>query len=341
MTSLSHVELYVGDAMSQAADFKKRYGFEVVAVSDVMNDEADHFSVVLRQNAIVLVLTEARCAAHPAATFVELHGDGVADIALRVQDAGAAFEDAVRRGAEAVDAGTRAIRAFGEVRHSFVDGADLRLPLLPRIELTAGPAGTGMLAMDHFAVCLPSGQLPAAVAFYEAVLGLREVFKERIQVGSQAMRSSVVQSPDRTVTLTLIEPDPDADAGQIDDFLKSHDGAGVQHIAFGCDDVVAAVSILGERGVDFLQTPGSYYDHLADRLSPVAHTAEELRALNILVDQDQDGQLFQIFTSTTHPRRTLFFEIIERIGARTFGSSNIKALYEAKEAEHVKGQVQS
>jgi 4-hydroxymandelate synthase len=340
MTSLSHVEFYVGDAMSQAADFKKRYGFEVVAVSNVMDDDADHFSVVLRQNAIVLVLTEARNSAHPAATFVESHGDGVADIALRVKDAGAAFKDAVRRGAEAVDAGSKAIRAFGDVRHSFVDGADLRLPRLPRIELTGGPAGTGMLAMDHFAVCLPSGQLTAAVAFYEAVLDMREIFKERIQVGSQAMRSSAVQSVDRTVTLTLIEPDPDADAGQIDEFLKNHDGAGVQHIAFSCADVVAAVSALGERGVDFLQTPGSYYDHLAVRLSHVTDT-DRLRALNILVDQDQEGQLFQIFTSTTHPRRTLFFEIIERIGARTFGSNNIRALYEAKEAEHIKGQVSS
>jgi 4-hydroxymandelate synthase len=151
----------------------------------------------------------------------------------------------------------------------------------------------------------------------------------------------VVQSADRTVTLTPIEPDRDSGPGQIDDFVKNHGGAGVQHIAFGSANAVEVVSELVERGVEFLETPAAYYEQLEDRLTPSTHSTEELRRLNLLVDQDQHGQLFQIFTRTVHPRRTLFFEVIERLGARTFGSGNIKALYQAVEAEQTQGRVLS
>jgi 4-hydroxymandelate synthase len=147
------------------------------------------------------------------------------------------------------------------------------------------------------------------------------------------MESTVVQSRSGAVTLTLIEPDESAAPGQIDEFLKSHQGPGVQHVAFSTRDAVRAVRILGRRGVAFLTTPPAYYDLLRERVHLPDSKVESLRATSVLVDEDHDGQLFQIFTASTHPRHTLFFEVIERQGARTFGSANIKALYEAVERE--------
>ena len=191
----------------------------------------------------------------------------------------------------------------------------------------------GLLGIDHFAVCLNAGDLGPTVAFYERALGFRQIFEEHIVVGAQAMNSTVVQSASGAVTLTLIEPDRRADPGQIDDFLKEHHGAGVQHIAFNSDDAVRAVKALSRRGVEFLKTPEAYYNMLGERITLETHTLDALRATNVLADEDHGGQLFQIFTASTHPRRTLFFEVIERQGAKTFGSSNIKALYEAVELE--------
>jgi 4-hydroxymandelate synthase len=192
--------------------------------------------------------------------------------------------------------------------------------------------------LDHFAVCLEPGQLDSTVQFYEQVLDFRMIFVERITVGSQAMNSKVVQSVSGQVTLTLIEPDTVGEPGQIDDFVRDHGGAGVQHLAFSTNDIVRAVGTLRDRGLKFLTTPDSYYELLSRRLQLAAHGTRELHELNVLVDEDHDGQLFQIFTRSTHPRRTMFFEIIERLGARTFGSGNIKALYEAVEAERTKSQ---
>lgn len=173
------------------------------------------------------------------------------------------------------------------------------------------------------------------VKCYQETLGFKEIFEERIVVGSQAMLSKVVQSCKGDITFTIIQPDPEADPGQIDEFLKNHGGAGVQHIAFSSHDAVGSVRALNRAGVDFLKTPGTYYQLLAQRVELMRHGLESLREWNLLVDEDHGGQLFQIFTRSTHPRRTLFFEVIERLGAETFGSSNIKALYEAVELERL------
>jgi 4-hydroxymandelate synthase len=191
----------------------------------------------------------------------------------------------------------------------------------------------GLLEIDHIAVCLNTGDMNATVDFYRKALGFRDIFEEHIVVGAQAMESKVVQSPSGTVTLTLIEPDPSAAPGQIDEFLKSHQGAGVQHLAFSSPDAVRAVRVLTARGVTFLTTPPAYYDLLGQRIDLSRSRLEDLRARNVLADEDHHGRLFQIFTASTHPRHTLFFEVIERQGAETFGSANIKALYEAVELE--------
>ncbi|MFS7879392.1 VOC family protein [Streptomyces asiaticus] len=196
-----------------------------------------------------------------------------------------------------------------------------------------GPAGVGLLDIDHIAVCLGTGGLGPAVAYYQQALGFRDVFAEHIVVGAQAMHSKVVQSPSGTVTLTLIEPDDTALPGQIDEFLKSHQGSGVQHLAFSSHDAVGSVRALSDRGVTFLSTPDAYYDLLGERIDLSPRRLADLRATGVLADEDHDGQLFQIFTASTHPRHTLFYEVIERQGAQTFGSANIKALYEAVELE--------
>jgi 4-hydroxymandelate synthase len=345
---VDHVELYVEDAWSRACEFVDSWGFTPVSAltSPGPGGAADEFSVTLRQGKVVFVVTEPRSVHHEAHHFLEEHGDGVADIVLGVASPEAACRYAVEAGAEPWTAGSQgtnagyAVRAFGDVRHSFVR-------LNPSTETLAAPGGeggylarnrtgVGICAIDHLAVCLPTGKLSAAVGVYESAFGMRSCFAERIVVGSQAMLSEVVQNEERTLTLTLIQPDPSADSGQIDAFLDGNGGAGVQHVALACEDVVRTVSALAGNGVDFLDTPEAYYQPLRDRVTLRRHGLDELRELSILADEDQDGHLFQIFARSTCPRRTLFFEVIERLGARTFGSANIKALYEAVEAQRLR-----
>ncbi|MFF2147239.1 4-hydroxyphenylpyruvate dioxygenase [Kitasatospora sp. NPDC058190] len=349
---IEYVEFYVENLEAKTAEWVDRYAFEVIGRSGT---EAGGFrSTALRQGRVVLVLTEGTSDDHPATRYVRRHGEGVADIALRTADASAAFAAAVERGADRVDrpgpdgaAPAATIAGFGDVVHTFVRGDAGGEPGLPPgfvAEPGAAPAGpgdggaepVGAQLIDHFAVCVNAGELDPTVEYYRSVLGFREIFEERIVVGAQAMNSKVVQSASGEVTFTVIEPDTTAAPGQIDGFLAGHDGAGVQHIAFSVEDAARSVRALGERGVEFLTTPGSYYDLLTERITPKNHELDELRELNLLVDEDHGGQLFQIFTRSTHPRRTLFFEVIERIGAETFGSSNIKALYEAVELERSK-----
>lgn len=268
----------------------------------------------------------------------------MANIALTASDAAGAFTEAVRRGAAAVAEPaerdglvTASIRGFGDVIHTFVQRPALTdartLPGFSAVPEEGARFDSGLGAIDHFAVCLEAGQLASTVEFYEKVLDFRMIFEERIVVGSQAMDSKVVQSRSGSVTLTLIEPDTSLDPGQIDKFLKNHGGAGVQHIAFTADNIVESVGLLKSVGVSFLSTPDAYYRLLSVDLAK--HSVSRLRELDVLVDEDHDGQLFQIFTASVHPLGTFFMEVIERLGARTFGSGNIKALYEAVERQRV------
>ncbi|MCM6776619.1 4-hydroxyphenylpyruvate dioxygenase [Nocardia sp. CDC159] len=324
---------YIGfqvDSLSEStAEFVDRYGF----ISDTATAAG---SVRLRQGDITIVLTTSDDPDHPARKYVAAHGDGIADIALTTSDARAAFAAAVRRGARpvthpAVDPDTGAVTAtigaFGDVVHTFVQHGAARRGVAP---LSAARLAT----VDHIAVCVQPGRLTATVEFYRDTLGFAVVYEERVVVGDQAMLSTVVQNDAGGVTLVLIEPDPTASPGQIDAFLRDHGGPGVQHLAFGTDDIVQSVGALRARGVRFLRAPDAYYTLLAGRAALDRHTVPELRARDILVDTDHDGQLFQIFTRSTHSRGTYFAEIIERQGARTFGSGNIRALYEAVELEH-------
>lgn len=323
--AIDHVEFHVGDADDAAATFCAEYGFRVRGRLAGPGSR----SVLVTQGAIRILLTEATSAEHPAAAYVARHGDGLATIALAVDDPDAAMAEALEAGAVVEHA---RMTGFGDVAHTFVR-ADALLDLVEPADGSAGTPLDLLETIDHVAVCVPSGELLSTVAYYERVLGFGQIFTEHIQVGSQAMNSIVVQSPNAQVTLTLLEPDTTALPGQIDAFLAAHEGSGVQHLAFGTSDIAVAVRTLGERGVRFLTTPGAYYDELERRVGEVAVPVAVLRELNVLVDQDTEGELFQIFAQSTHPRRTIFFELIERLGALTFGSANIKALYEAVERE--------
>ncbi|KJS59097.1 4-hydroxyphenylpyruvate dioxygenase [Streptomyces rubellomurinus] len=316
--NIAHVEFHCADADKTAAGLTADYGF--TADAPVTTPDGAR-TIALHQGSIRLHLSSAASPDHPVAAYVARHGDGVAALALGCTDPEAALERAERHGARVLDRAGRLIVGFG----------DTALRLVPLREDAPSDRPRLLDELDHVAICVPAGRLGDSVKFCEAALGFEMIFGEYIEVGSQAMDSMVVQSPSGGVTFTVIEPDTSRRLGQIDEFLASHGGAGVQHLAFSTSDIDNAVRTVRSRGVEFLTTPGAYYDLLAERLGATAIPVETLRDLHVLVDQDHGGQLFQIFARSTHPRRTYFMELIERQGATTFGSSNIKALYEAVE----------
>nr|BFD95311.1 hypothetical protein KitaXyl93_66710 [Kitasatospora sp. Xyl93] len=318
--TITHVEFHCADADKTAAGLQADYGFTADAPATAPDGTR---TVGLRQGTIRLRLTSATDPEHPVAEYVARHGDGVAVLALGCTDPAAALERAERHGARVLDRAGALIEGFGDTA--------LRLVPLPAAEPAPETAPEPRLldGLDHVAVCLPAGTLAATVRFCETALGFRTVFEEYIEVGEQAMDSKVVQSASGGVTFTLIEPDPTRRPGQIDEFLAAHGGAGVQHLAFRTRDIAGAVRTARKRGVEFLTTPAAYFDALTDRLGGPAIPVGTLRDLHVLVDQDHGGRLFQIFARSTHPRRTFFLELIERQGAGTFGTANIKALYEA------------
>ncbi len=340
---LDHVGFYVSDLAATRRWWTDSFGFSVYAKGDD--------AVGLGSNQIHLVLTEPG-GDHPGIAYLAKHGDGVSDIALRTADAAAVYQEAVARGATPVSPPTRhgdlitaTIQGFGDVAHTFVqraEGADERaLPGFHPVPIGTGPSTYSLDEVDHFAICVESGTVDATVEFYEKMLDFELIFVERIEVGTQAMTTKVVQSRSGSVTFTLIEPDVTRDPGHIDGFLKDHDGAGVQHIAFSTDNIVEAVGAVQNNGVEFLSTPDMYYRMLPERFELARYTVDELKQLSVLVDEDHDGQLYQIFTKSVHPRNTIFMELIERLGARTFGSGNIASLYEAVELERQRAEAEA
>ncbi|WP_122978243.1 4-hydroxyphenylpyruvate dioxygenase [Actinoplanes teichomyceticus] len=343
-SNLHHVEFYVADAEAVAADLAAGYGFQRVGAADLPGGCR---SVAIRNGRATLILTSATDDAHPVARYVEAHGDGVASIALRVGDATAARRDAVDRGARPAVTATHLahapgcviteIHTFGDVTQRFVElPAEAEEGAIPWLRATAPatptPTGVQLHEIDHIAICLPGGDLARTVAFYESALGYPVVFEERTEVGGQVMNSKVVKEPGGALTLVLVEPGHlSGEPGQVEKFVKANGGAGVQHLAFATADIVRTVDQLRGNGIAFLTTPAAYYELTHERLASGRHAIEDLRRLHILADVDQSGKLFQIFARSTAPRGTYFMEIIERDGATTFGSGNIRALYDAVE----------
>jgi 4-hydroxymandelate synthase len=338
---IDHVEFYVEDLPAAAGRLCRDYGFADAGAYD-LGDQPGGRSVLLRQGTIALLLTAAGAPGHPAAGYVGRHGDGVASIGFRTDDVVKAFDQAVAGGARPIAApaftgagrggadarnapvGVAVVSGFGDVTHRLVERAG---------SAADPPSATGpadmFAALDHVAICLPAGHIDATVRLYGDAFGFAHVFDERIEVNGQAMISKVVQDEAGAATFTLIEPDPSLHPGQIDEFLDKHGGAGVQHLALRTADIAHAVRTLSGRGVGFLGAPAGYYRRLEPRLGALAIPVEVLREVNVLADRDKWGELFQIFTRSVHERGTFFIELIERRGALTFGSGNIKALYEA------------
>jgi 4-hydroxymandelate synthase len=346
---VDHIELYVGDAIAAAQSLRTAYGFRVYGHGGPDTGLPGQRTILLGQGDIRILLTSGLHKDHPASQFVARHGDGVAVTAFRTDSAATAYTDAVAAGGSSIRQPrtweneeacvvTAEVAGFGDVIYRLVErhGADAQFQ--PRaIEMEPGAAAGAdddlLGSIDHAAVCMPAGELDSIVGFHERVFGLEVTFQEYIEIGDQGVMSKVVQSPSGGVTFTILEPDLSRQAGQIDDFLAWHDGAGVQHVAFLTKDIVRAVRTFTGRGVEFAVTPSSYYDMLAARLGGTDIAVETVRPLGILVDRDQWGQMYQIFAKSAHIRRTFFLELIDRHGARTFGTSNIPALYAAKERE--------
>ncbi|GAA2109048.1 4-hydroxyphenylpyruvate dioxygenase [Kitasatospora saccharophila] len=346
---LDHVEFHVGDARQAAYVLSAGLGFRLLAQGGPETGLPGQRSLLLGQGDCRVLLTSGLEQGHPAARYVARHGDGVAVLAFGTPDVTAAYAGAVAGGALGLEPPrerggvvTAVVSGFGDVVHRLVERRGAGggfLPGLVAVPQASGSPGRApgaqegspgpelVRAIDHAAVCVPDGCLDDTVAYYREAFGFEVVFEEYIEVGGQGMFSRVVQSPSGGITLTLIQPDGAREPGQVDDFLAWHGGPGVQHLALSCADVAGAVDAMAARGVGFAPTPDAYYDTLPVR------PAERLRSRGVLLDRDHWGELYQIFATSLHVRRTFFWELIERHGARTFGTANIPALYAAKERE--------
>jgi 4-hydroxyphenylpyruvate dioxygenase len=345
---IDHVELYVGNAKQAAYYLVNAFGFTEVAYAGLETGLRDRTSHVLQQGRVRLVLTGTLRSGTPVAEHHARHGDGVKVIALSVPDVDRAYAEATARGARGLaephdladDLGTvRAadVATYGETVHRFVNRADYDGPFLPGYKAVEHHEREPMLlAIDHIVGNVELGAMEEWVSYYEDVFGMTEMLHfsdEAISTEYSALMSKVVTSGDGRVKFPINEPAEGKRKSQIDEYLEFYEGAGAQHIALATRDIVACVEALAERGVAFLRTPDSYYDDVPGRVGEIDESLEDLRRLGILVDRDDEGYLLQIFTKPLGDRPTIFFEIIERHGARGFGEGNFKALFEAIERE--------
>jgi 4-hydroxyphenylpyruvate dioxygenase len=346
-----HVELWVGNAKQSAYFYERAFGFTRAAYAGPETGMRDRASYVLEQGDIRLVLTTALREDHEITRHFARHGDGVRDIALTVPDATEAYRQAVERGARGVREPTTleddhgsvtlgAIATYGDTIHTFVerDGYDgAFLPGFVSVS-TNGQAGgdAGLTNIDHIVGNVELGRMDEWVAFYERVFGMTNILHfgdDQIQTEYSALMSKVMSDGEGKIKFPINEPAEGKRKSQIDEYIEFYDGAGAQHIALASSDIVATVESLKSRGVLFLDTPDTYYEDAPDRVGEIEEDYAELREHKILVDRDDDGYLLQIFTKTAQDRPTLFFEVIERHGARGFGDGNFKALFEAIERE--------
>ena len=345
-----HLELSVGNAKQAAYYYEHAFGFRRFAYAGPETGIRDRASYVLRQGEVTLVLTNGLSAEHEATRFASTHGDGVRDIALRVRDAGAAYAVALERGARSVrepewledDHGrvqVSSIATYGDVIHSFVARDDYAGPFLPgytALEADGRDRGVGLTLLDHCVGNVELGKMNEWVGWYEDVLGFENIIHyddDQIHTEYSALMSKVMADGAGKIKFPINEPAEGKRKSQIDEYLEFYDGAGAQHIALASSDIVATVENLKSRGLLFLDTPDTYYEDAEDRVGEIEEDYAELREHKILVDRDEDGYLLQIFTKTAQDRPTLFFEVIERHGARGFGDGNFKALFEAIERE--------
>ncbi len=345
-----YVELYVGNAKQAAHFYKTAFGFQSYAYSGPETGDKEKVSYVLIQNKVRLVLTTPLHPEGAIAEHVNKHGDGVKAVALMVNDAADAFEQTVKRGAKPyMEPTTRedadgkivmsGIHIYGDTVHLFIERKDYKGTFLPGFKVWEShynPSDVGLQYIDHCVGNVGWNQMNTWVSFYEDVMGFKNILTfddKQISTEYSALMSKVMSNGNGFVKFPINEPAEGKKKSQVEEYLDFYKDAGVQHIAIATQDIITTVSALSDRGVEFLKVPNTYYDQLLDRIGPIDEDLEPLRKLGILVDRDDEGYLLQIFTKPVEDRPTLFFEIIQRKGAKSFGAGNFKALFEALERE--------
>jgi 4-hydroxyphenylpyruvate dioxygenase len=346
-----HVEFYVGNAKQAAYFYRAAMGFSIVAYRGPETGTRDRVSYVLQQNKIRFVLTTPLLPSGEIADHIVRHGDGVRSIALWVDDAESAWEETTRRGARGVQAPVTveddsgkarlcSIALYGDTIHTFVERGGYRGVFLPGFVEVPGPdrvaRPTGQIHIDHMVGNVGWGEMNTWVEFYERVMGFR-MFKhfddDDISTEYSALMSKVMASGNERIRFPINEPAEGRRKSQIEEYLDFYGGPGVQHIAMATQDIITSVTQLRDQGVEFLSIPTTYYEELTARVGRIDEPIDELARLGILVDRDDEGYMLQIFTKPVQDRPTLFYEIIQRKGSRSFGKGNFKALFEAIERE--------
>ena len=346
LRNIDYVQLHVGNAYQSMHFLRTMFGFTPLAYAGLETGVRDCVSYVLGQGSIRIIVSSSLDPASSMADEVRLHGDAVKEIAFRVDNAAETFHLALLRGASPVaepvvqedPAGTvvrASIKAYGNIIHSFIQRENDHGSFLPgyRVLAVADMAEPHLLELDHVALSVAPGELDRTIEFYVNTLDLQITHEENIVTQYSAMNSKVVQNSTGTVRFPTMEPGPSQRKSQIEEFVKYNNGPGVQHLAFSCKDISESAHRFRSAGVEFLSTPGAYYDVLSARVGQLKRDVTVLRDLNILVDRDEWGYLLQIFSKPITARPTLFFELIQREGARGFGSGNIRALFDAVERE--------
>jgi 4-hydroxyphenylpyruvate dioxygenase len=350
---IDYIEFYVGNAKQAAHFYRTGFGFRLTAYCGPETKVRDHASYVVQQGDIRFAFTSALTPESEIAKHVMLHGDGVKDVALRVDDAAAAFEATVGRGAEPVMEPTwveskkgriqkASIKAYGDTVHTLINRSEYAGTFAPgfvRQNDPLGEQGLGLQRIDHVVGNVELGKMNAWVEFYARVMGFSQLVHfddQAISTEYSALMSKVMQDGSGKIKFPINEPAEGKRKSQIEEYLDFYRGPGVQHIALASDNILQTVESMQRRGIGFLRIPGTYYEELPERIGKIDEPLDDLQRLGILADRDEDGYLLQIFTKGVQDRPTVFFEIIERHGAHGFGAGNFKALFVALEAEQAK-----
>ena len=350
LNGTDYVEFYVGNAKQAAHYYKTAFGFQDLAYAGPETGVRDRASYVLQQGKIRIVLTTALHSDHPIAEHVKKHGDGVKVLALWVDDAFDAYDQTISRGAESYqpkkaitdeygEVRISGIKLYGETVHLFIERKNYTGAFLPGYvahQSAYQPPVAGLLYVDHCVGNVGWHKMNKWVNFYEETMGFRNILTfddKTISTEYSALMSKVMSNGNGYVKFPINEPAEGKKKSQIEEYLEFYEDEGVQHLALATNDIVATVTNLQSRGVEFLTVPTSYYDELTGRVGHIDEDLEPLKKLGILVDRDDEGYLLQIFTKPVEDRPTLFFEIIQRKGAKSFGAGNFKALFEAIERE--------
>src|SRR3989454_8079686 len=345
-----HIEFYVGNAKQAAHFYKTVFGFQSLAYSGPETGVRDRASYAIRQDKLAFVLTTPMHPDNPIADHIYEHGDGVKAIALKVEDATSAWNETTKCGGKSFmepktltdDDGEvvmSGIHTYGDVVHLFIERENYRGTFMPgfrKWESAYNPPQTGLQYVDHCVGNVGWGQMNPWVKFYEDVMGFRNILSfddKDISTEYSALMSKVMSNGNGFVKFPINEPAEGKKKSQVEEYLEFYNGEGVQHIAIATGDIVKTVTELQERGLEFLNIPSTYYDTLPERVGRIDEDLEPLKRLGILVDRDDEGYLLQIFSKPVEGRPTLFFEIIQRKGAKSFGNGNFKALFEALERE--------